>query len=153
VGGPLIVVFALGLMLKRSNLRFRVEVVNPSGGTPFVPGQVGIDPALLAQPAPPPGQRPVEVPAAAQPAPEEAVEEGRQTGEKFDLGPSYEEERQAMLEAQRQQELALLQEIFEQNLRLQEEIRQEQEPEAGAAPEDLAGGTEEEGDRPNTDPA
>jgi hypothetical protein len=46
------------------------------------------------------------------------------SGEKFDLGPTYAEEMRSREEAARQQEEALVQQIFEQNLVLLEQIGQ-----------------------------
>jgi hypothetical protein len=63
------------------------------------------------EPAPQPGgltQQPADGP----------VDPARQ----FDMGPSYEEERQLREEAARQQEQAVLQHLYEQNLRLREQI-------------------------------
>jgi hypothetical protein len=52
------------------------------------------------------------------------------SAQKFDLGPTYEEEMRHRSEAQRQQEEALLRHIFDENVKLREQI--EQTPEADA---------------------
>jgi hypothetical protein len=58
---------------------------------------------------------------------------GETTGESFDLGPSYEEERRQKEEAVQQQEQAVLQQILEQNLRLREQIEHIQGPDESAS--------------------
>jgi hypothetical protein len=117
---PLLVALMLAMILRRSGLQFRVEVVNSSPGGPII---ARLDPNWVMQPGmvPAAGQtmQAGEMAAAEQPALEKEPEV---SGEQFDLGPSYEEERQAKLQALEQQELAVLQEVFEQNLRLREEI-------------------------------
>lgn len=110
VAGPLILVLALGIMLRRYGPLLRVEVTNP--------GVLRLEGGMLH---------------AAVPATEytQAVDTQAMenfTGEYFDLGPSYDEERKAKEEAQRHAEMAVLQEIFEQNVRLHEEIRAAQSP-------------------------
>jgi hypothetical protein len=51
--------------------------------------------------------------------------------EQFDLGPTYAEERRLQEEAARQQEAAVLMRIYEQNVRLREEIGQPAAAEGG----------------------
>jgi hypothetical protein len=55
------------------------------------------------------------------------------TAQPFDLGPTYEEERLQREEAERQRELAVLQHVFEDNVRLREELGQLEGADAGAA--------------------
>jgi hypothetical protein len=126
----------LALIIRGSPLRLQVDLHNSAPTGPIV--------ARLETGWPMPMPVPVSVPAATPtegmptlnlsaheelaPPPEP---EPPFTGEQFDLGPSYEEEQQAKAEALRQQELAVLQEVFEQNLRLHEEVAQlaaEEEP-------------------------
>jgi hypothetical protein len=52
----------------------------------------------------------------------------------FDLGPTYAEEARLREEAAREQERAVLRQIFEQNVRLREEIGALDEPTETAAP-------------------
>jgi hypothetical protein len=134
---PLMLALVLGIMLRRSGLQFRVEVVNSVPGTGIAFGVTRLDDAT-ARPvghldatdpnrpghlAAPPDDTPDELPSTAQP---------------FDLGPTYEEERAAREDAVQLQEQALLQEVFEQNLRLRDELAQlDGPPAAAAAPVDL----------------
>jgi hypothetical protein len=53
-------------------------------------------------------------------APEVIIEET--TAQPFDLGPTYEEERLLKEEAERQQEQAVLRSVFEENLKLRQEL-------------------------------
>jgi hypothetical protein len=107
---PLAGLLALALALRRGGLQFRVELVSSSAaGLPLV---ARLEPAWQAGPAPA---------AAAAPPAEAPRQEEPPSGEQFDLGPSYEEEQQAKDESLRLQEQAVLQQIFEDNLRLQEE--------------------------------
>ena len=127
---PLLVVLLAGLLIRRTGIQFRVEVVNSSMGGPLgsrldygwglppvTGGAAAVADAVSLSLDP-------EAPPAAEAAP---------TGEQFDLGPSYEEEQQAKADAIRQQELAILQHIYEENLRLHQEIAALGEPEGVAA--------------------
>jgi hypothetical protein len=64
------------------------------------------------------------------------------TAEPFDLGPTYEEERRAREEAERLKEEALLRRLYEDNLRLRDELEQAEDggheavPAAGQGPPD-----------------
>jgi hypothetical protein len=151
--GPVLVGLAVGYALRRSNLLFRVEVINaPSSG----PTNLTVDPALLAaltsptryregdlnrpQPADLPPQMPMPT---ASVEPEPAEMPVPETGEQFDLGPTYEEEQRALAEALLARERAILEAVLEQNLLLQQAVReentQEREPWAdGQGPDEHA---------------
>jgi hypothetical protein len=58
----------------------------------------------------------------AAPGPPPAGRTEEELGQPFDLGPSYEEERQMKQQAARQQEEALLRQLAEENIRLQEQL-------------------------------
>jgi hypothetical protein len=127
---PLLVLLLAGLLIRRTGLQFKVEVLNSSPAGPVVarlePGW-SIAPATPNQGSPAAGQQAVSESTVG----EQPAEGAPFTGEHFDLGPSYEEEQQAKAQALQQQEAAVMQQIFEQNLRLQEEIAAlEAEPEA-----------------------
>jgi len=134
LGGPLIAV-ALILVLRRSGIMFRVEMVNPvgyvvAGASPqpaqaLPSGNLPVDSALTAAG--------FEEPVAQQP------EEEPSTAEAFDLGLTYEEEKRLQDQALVQLEQAVLQQIFEDNRQLQQEIRQLTDDETPAA---TAGTTE-----------
>jgi hypothetical protein len=75
-------------------------------------------PALVRVDAPPPMSQPVQ---SGPPAvPDFFVEET--TAQPFDLGPTYEEERLLKEEAERQQEQAVLRSVFEDNLKLHQQL-------------------------------
>ncbi len=137
VVGPLMVALLLGIMLRRSGFQFRVELVNAPGtlGSGVAYGVSRIDTNQPDVPARPVGRIEPDLASLSAVAALEAVtfpelkpgEEAPMTGEKFDLGPTYEEERLAKQEAELLREKAILQEIFEENLRLQEELRSQLE--------------------------
>jgi hypothetical protein len=142
VVGPLMVAVALGLILRRSGLQFRVEVINSGQGSGVAYGVSRLDTSMAGGVAQPVSRITPEMERLAAAA---ALETGGDfepaqptepefTGEHFDLGPSYEEERLAKEESLRMQEQAILQEIFEQNLKLQEELRLQQEMESPKCP-------------------
>jgi hypothetical protein len=115
--GPLVFVAVLVLFLrrygKRSGTLFRIE---------FVGNQ-----------APPSGYWvPAQPPAAATPAKEQAhPSEDAETGERFELGPTYEEEMRLREDQTRQHEEAVLRQLFEENVRLRDQMAQDpmaQEP-------------------------
>jgi hypothetical protein len=129
--GPVLVVLLLALVVRGRGLRFRVDVVNSTPAGPIV-ARLETNWPLPAPPAQPTGPQTLPAEDA---EPQSAVEQAS-TAEDFDLGPSYEEEQQARADAARQQEQALLQEIFEHNLRLLEQIEhtssdEEGDPESG----------------------
>jgi hypothetical protein len=111
--GPLVLLAALVVVLRRhgahSGSLFRVEVVNAQGHGSYS-GTVAV---------PPPGGLTAGLEAALPPA---TAANEEQTAQAFDLGPSYEEEKRAKEEAQRQQEEALLRHIFDENVQLREQI-------------------------------
>jgi hypothetical protein len=75
-------------------------------------------PALVRLDVPSPMPQPVQ---AGTPAvPDFFVEET--TAQPFDLGPTFEEERLLKEEAERQQEQAVLRSVFEDNLKLQQQL-------------------------------
>jgi hypothetical protein len=109
--GPLVLLAALAYVLRRNGSYtgslFRVELVNASiHGLAATSGEPS-----LGKPGLPPVAAPAEG-SSAQP---------------FDLGPSYEEERRAKEEALLKQEEAVLRHVFDENLRLQEQIETEAE--------------------------
>lgn len=123
VVGPLVLLVALLFVLRRfkgAGSLLRVEVVN--SGTP-APTFVYGGPA--AWPAPAAGGDGAE----AHP-PAEAPAEPDTTAQQFDLGPTYEEERLQREEAERLRERAVLQHVYEDNVRLREQLEQ---PEGGLA--------------------
>lgn len=134
VVGPLMVALMLGLMLRRSGLQFRVEVVNSPGalGQGVAYGVSRIDTTMPDVPARPVGRIGPDLGSLASLAAQEAVsfpgpeDESPMPGEEFELGPSYEEERLAKEESLRLREQAILQEIFEENLKLREELRRQE---------------------------
>jgi hypothetical protein len=119
---PLLLALMLALMLRRLGMHLRVEVINSSPGTPIIARLEGYGPLPLGI-AGGQGGQPAQPASAEESAPPGAARvEEPETAERFDLGPSYEEERLAKEVALRQQELAVLQLVFEENVRLQEEI-------------------------------
>jgi hypothetical protein len=135
---PPAVVLLIALVVRRAGLKLRVEVLNSTPQGPIIARiEPGAWPMLVAPAATgtATGSSPATVEVQIRPAEGAepgSAEEPPQTGEAFDLGPSYEEERLAREQALRQQEQAVLQEVFEQNLRLQQEIaalaEQDEEP-------------------------
>jgi hypothetical protein len=110
--GPLVLVVMLRLLLRRvwtSNGHLRIELLNQPH-LALVGGYPGMIPT-----AAPPDQKPA--------AKEEELEaEEVFTGEYFDMGPTFEEEK-AQLEAQmRQAELALMEKIASDNVELRQQI-------------------------------
>jgi len=122
---PLLVSLTLALVLRRSGLRFRLEVVGSPGGplilsTGRVEAGNGVQQdGLPAQGAP---ARLAGAPDASLAPSEPLPQEPEPTGELFDLGPSYEEEKVARESSLLQQEMGVLQQIFEDNQKLLEEI-------------------------------
>lgn len=116
---PLLVALLVVVMLRRTGLQLRVEVINPTASGPLV-ARVGPGWAVL-----PGGPEATEAPQPTLPAEEEP------TAERFELGPTYEEEQQARAEEQRHKELAVLQQVFEDNVRLRDEIASLPPEEAG----------------------
>jgi hypothetical protein len=128
LGGPLVIVVVL-LVLRRSGFMFRVEVVNPLGQVVgLTMPRLGIGPShgggsqerLEAETGLDHSSPHV---SASQSEGPEAPPEEPMTGEQFDLGPTYEEEKRQQEEGLKQQELAVLQQIFEENKQLQKELR------------------------------
>jgi hypothetical protein len=117
---PLLGFGLLLLMLRRLSRGplLRIEYINNQPAAPYPGVILGTLPgsALPAQaaPAPPPPR----------------TTEPELTGEAFDLGPTYEEERQQRQQQGQRQEQAVLRQLFEDNLRLQGEVRQLQTTEA-----------------------
>jgi hypothetical protein len=114
----------LALILRRMGMNLRIEVINSSPtGVPII---ARMEP--YAQAAAGPGAAPPVEATARQEgaeAPESRLDETEHAlAERFDLGPSYEEEKQAKEESLRQREQAVLRELFEQNQRLYDEIEQ-----------------------------
>jgi hypothetical protein len=107
--GVLIHLIALVFIMRRYGAGlaqvFRVELLNP----PAV-GFVGQVSAAEGQTV------------AAEPATEEVTQSG--TAETFDIGPTYAEEMQQKQEALRQQEEAVLRNIFELNMQMREQLSQ-----------------------------
>jgi len=122
--GPLVLVLLLFLILRRQRRRdgalFRIEVVgNPAPATAFW---------VAATPTVTPPTGPASVSTAATPPAETEQAEAvppAETGERFDIGPSYEDELRLREERKRQQEEAVLRQLFEENVRLREQMDQE----------------------------
>jgi hypothetical protein len=132
VVGPVVVLLALLFLLRRfkgAGSLLRVEVVN--SGTP-APTFVYGGPAPWPAPVPAAGGDGAEVrlPSAAAP-PEPEVET---TAQPFELGPTYEEERRQREQAQQQREQAVFQHVYEDNVRLREQLGQLEEGPAAEAP-------------------
>ena len=111
VVGPLLVVLTLCALLRRHSRRhgplIRIEFAN------------GQFPTYLAMPPAPAAPPRVEtVPAST------AIEESPSTAETFDLGPTYDDELRMKEQSLRQQEQAIVQQLFEQNVKLQEDLGQ-----------------------------
>ncbi len=124
--GPLVSIAALVVLLRRHSRNagplFRIEHVGGVTAIPVGPYPGGAVGATLPdgfQQATaariPGGARTLPVEEVAEPASEE-------TGELFELGPTYEEEQRLKATQEREQEQAVLHQLFEQNLRLQEEL-------------------------------
>jgi hypothetical protein len=113
---PSLVLLALCLVVRRalgrSGSLVRIEVV----------GAAGAFGAAVAGPAQPAGPPPAPEPAPPAPAAETPAVPEEWTAEPFELGPTYEEEQRLRDEAQKQQEEALLRRLFEENLKLQEQL-------------------------------
>ncbi|MFO0928823.1 MAG: hypothetical protein U0736_17685 [Gemmataceae bacterium] len=124
VTGPLAVIAGLALMVRWSGMKFRVEIVN-TGGT-AMPDLALLRAALAPPPAAATDTTPVDSLTAMSfdvpPAGDAPPQEDPFTGEFFDLGPSYEEEQQMKQDALRAQEQAVLQQVFEENLKLRQEL-------------------------------
>jgi hypothetical protein len=148
VGGPLVVVVALAFLLRKSGSLVKVELYNTAGSCPpsvatssYAADSSGSGAANMLQHLS--AGAPSSVSGAGDEAPamdrlEASPEEtSSSTAEQFDLGPSYEEERLAKEEALRLQEQAVLQEIFEQNLKLLEQVEElgEGDTQGAAAPD------------------
>jgi hypothetical protein len=130
---PVTVLLLAVVLVRRTGLQFKVEVMN-SG--PVVarlePGWPGAAMPAAYGPAPVAAAAPlVEQGESLSPPVEAPPQEPPSTAQEFDLGPTYEEERLAKEESLRQQELALLQQVFEDNCRLFEQLGA-LEDEAGA---------------------
>jgi hypothetical protein len=129
---PLLAALALALVLRRSSLRFRVELAGSQTG-PVVVSASRVDAAAFvpvetetpsSQETPLRLTETVEGPSVDPELFRLEQKEPEPTGEQFDLGPSYEEEKRAKEEALHQQEMAVLQQIFEDNRKLLEEIEE-----------------------------
>jgi hypothetical protein len=137
VVGPLVLLLAVLFMLRRfkgAGSLLRVEVVN--SGTP-APTIVYGGPAAWPAPVPAAGGDGAEV---RLPAGVEALTadangpEVETTAQPFELGPTYEEERRQREEAERQREQAVMQHVYEDNVRLREQLGQLEEGPAAEAP-------------------
>lgn len=127
---PFALVVGLALILRWSGMKFRVEIIN-SGAVLLqdVQGLRALAPAVPQAPAGQPDldqlwQTGLAGGTAADPHPLDAPAEEVFTGEYFDLGPTFEEERLLREEALLAGERAVLQQVYEENLRLQQEIRE-----------------------------
>lgn len=131
LGIPIVLIVGLLVVLRRSGVLLRVELVNSlgqgmGGWLPRLTVGSSYEGASREEPAARagsvgngggafPGHREGEQ----EPACEEPF-----SGEHFELGPTYEEEKKLQAEALLQKELAVLRQVFEENKKLQEEIRQ-----------------------------
>lgn len=116
VSVPLLVLLALLLLLRRlrlSNPVLRVELMGQA--FPFSSIPVPPEPSKELTTAIPGGADPKELVGLLPPDDYQP--------QTFDLGPNFEEKRQLEEEMLRQQELAILQHIYEQNVRLHEEMK------------------------------
>jgi hypothetical protein len=104
----------------------RIENVGGAPQSISLADLAGLLQASVSKPAPP---QPASVskPAPSQPAPAWAFPEqasGKTTAQPFKLGPTFEEEMLLQKEQARQQEEGLLQQLFEDNLKLQKQLTQ-----------------------------
>lgn len=122
---PVMVILLLAYVLRRSGIQLRVEfhgglplgLTLPTAPPAAVPPAAPLDPTTaLSEVA-----SSLDASTLADTAPL-AEKEPEFTGEHFELGPTYEEEQQARELERLQQEKALLQRIFEENLRLRADI-------------------------------
>lgn len=140
---PLLMAIGLALVLRRSGLRFRIELT----GAPGVPllisgGRVETGNSGSAEGLAPGTLSPLAGTTAGGFPPQQLLPEEQElelTGEHFDLGPSYEEEKLAQEESHRHQELAVLEKIFTDNCQLMQEIQELAEVEPGPEEEQPEG--------------
>jgi len=109
--GPLVSLLAVLFLLRRYTARngplFRIEFVNNGQGLALVGPGAGAA---------------VETHRVTVPAPAAAAEEPPSTAQRFDLGPTYEEELALRQQAEQQQQEATLRHIFEENMKLREQL-------------------------------
>ncbi len=114
VVGPLVLLAALLVVLRRykgAGSLLRVEVVNSGTPAPTI---------IYGGPAPPPAAGDD----GAEARPPAEVGEPETTAQPFDLGLTYEEEQSQREEAERLRERAVLQHVYEDNVRLREQLGQ-----------------------------
>jgi hypothetical protein len=133
VVGPLVLLLALLFVLRRfkaAGSLLRVEVVN--SGTP-APTILYGGPAAWPAPVPAAGGDGAEVrlPVGVEALTKEP--EVETTAQPLELGPTYEEERRQREEAERQREQAVLQYVYEDNVRLREQLEEGPAAEAPVA--------------------
>jgi hypothetical protein len=134
LAAPFLLAFAFVFFVRQTGVQLRVEVVNSGTQAPIAMMPMmqlaGIMPGMVPQmqpqsavpsTSPTPDAPPSQEGQTTDPA--KAEYEEPFTAEEFDLGPSFEEEMQQKAQAQEQMELAVLQQIFEENLRLQKELQ------------------------------
>ncbi|HZZ79657.1 MAG TPA: hypothetical protein VFE62_14145, partial [Gemmataceae bacterium] len=119
---PLVSLVGLFLLLGRHAKRFGPLVRIEYSGTPMVVGPYRMDAPGGAEPTPPSENNRFAEALAAENAEEI-------TAEQFDIGPSFEEERLLKEEQVKQQEDALLQQLFEDNLRMYDQLDLTRTPE------------------------
>jgi hypothetical protein len=118
-----LVLLALLLVLRRfkgAGSLLRVEVVN--SGTPVWPAPVPAAGGDGAEVRPPAGDQALT-----------KEPEVKTTAQPFELGPTYEEDRRQREEAERQREQAVLQHVYEDNVRLREQLEEGPAAEASVA--------------------
>ena len=133
VVGPLVLIIMLRLLLRKvlaGNGHLKIELLNQPH-LALVGGYQGMMPPTSLTEATP-AEKPAEAPA-----------EEEFTGEYFELGPTYEEEKALVEEQLRQQELALLAMIAQENLELQQQINTLAEDQEPAQQESLSLSTED----------
>jgi hypothetical protein len=118
---PLVFAFALAGLLRRlgGGPLLRIEYVNSQPPATYPPIVLGALPPGMTYGAPAaPSAAPTP---AAPPVPAAAPEP---TGQPFELGPTFEEELRLQQDQAQQQEHAVLQHLFEENLKLQRDVRE-----------------------------
>lgn len=126
---PFALAVGLALILRWSGMKFRVEIIN-SGAVLLqdVQGLRSLPPAAPQAAAGPPDLDQLWQTGSAEDAADQTPlappAEEVFTGEYFDVGPTFEEERLLREQALLAGERAVLQQVYEENLRLQQEIRE-----------------------------
>jgi hypothetical protein len=117
---PLVGTAVLLVLLRRltSGPLFRIEYINNQPATAYPGVILGTPPTGAAPPKAPPPATATSIP---DPRPE-----AEPTGERFELGPTFEQELQQRKQHNQRQEQAVLQQLFEDNLKLRDALQRAQ---------------------------